>query len=61
MTQHCYRCDTPTREAIAVLRAAASGPGCLRYLCQDCDRRWPRPDADLYQVLVALQSERQAT
>ncbi|MDX3227487.1 hypothetical protein [Streptomyces sp. ME19-01-6] len=61
MTQYCYRCDKPTREPIPVLRASASGPGCLRHLCPDCDRRWPRPDADLYTVLVTLQRERQAT
>ncbi|MFD8383287.1 hypothetical protein ACFV2X_33060 [Streptomyces sp. NPDC059679] len=59
MTECCYRCDKPTREPITVLRPAASGPGCLRHLCPECNRRRPHPDADLYTVLVALQHERQ--
>lgn len=59
MTQYCYRCEQPTRKPIAVVRPAASGPGSLRHLCPSCDRRWPRPDADLYDVLVRLQRERQ--
>ncbi|MDW6061452.1 hypothetical protein SAZ11_29840 [Streptomyces sp. FXJ1.4098] len=61
MTECCYRCDKPTREPITVLRAAASGPGCLRHLCPDCNRRQPHPDADLYTVLVTLQRERHTT
>ncbi|MGO4747755.1 hypothetical protein AB4212_03815 [Streptomyces sp. 2MCAF27] len=64
MTEYCYRCDKPTREPITVLSSSVSGPGCLRHLCPDCNRRQPPPDANLYDVLVALQrgrSERQAS
>ncbi|MGY0062189.1 hypothetical protein ACWY4P_37590 [Streptomyces sp. LZ34] len=58
MTQFCYCCNEPTREPIPVVRASASGPGCLRHLCPDCHRRFPPPDANLYDVLVALQRTR---
>jgi hypothetical protein len=58
VTQYCYRCDKPTREPITVVRFSASGPGCLRHLCPDCNHRMPPPDTNLYDVLVALQRTR---
>lgn len=58
MTQYCCRCDKPTREPVTVLRASASGPGCLRHLCPECNSRRPHPDADLYEVLATLRRER---